>query len=113
MPLTLEDIADMINNNKKEILSRVDGIVEDVKVVKNKVDNLIHRVDSQEETNTKVNKKIELLQSQISYLQNPGRKSVSSNKAVNSNSEPSWGADQYSQSREEIETETTQVGKAV
>ena len=57
MPLTLEDIADMINNNKKEILSRVDGIVEDVKVVKNKVDNLTHRVDSQEETNTKVHEK--------------------------------------------------------
>ena len=121
MPLTLEDIADMMTNNKKEILSKVDGIVEDVKVVKNKVDNLAHRVDSQEETNKKVNEKIELLQSQISDLkemsgtfQKLGTNLVSPNKAVNSNSEPSWPAGQYSQSRAaEIETGTSQVGKAV
>ena len=68
MPLTLEDIAAMINSNKEEILSKVDAIVEDVKDVKTKVKDLTHRVDSQEETNAEVNKKLELLQNQMSNL---------------------------------------------
>ena len=58
----------MINSNKEEILSKVDGIVEDVKDVKTKVKDLTHRVDSQEETNAEVNKKLELLQNQMSNL---------------------------------------------
>ena len=68
MPLTLEDIAEMINSNKKEILNKVDEIVEDVKDVKTKVKDLTNRADAQEATNTKVNEKIDLLQSQISSL---------------------------------------------
>ena len=58
----------MINSNKKEILSKVDEIVEDVKDVKTKVKFLTNRADAQEATNTKVNEKIDLLQSQISSL---------------------------------------------
>ena len=58
----------MISNNKKEILDKVDEIVEDVKEVKSKVKDLTDRVDAQEATNTNVNEKIVLLQSQISSL---------------------------------------------
>ena len=45
MPLTLEDIAAMITSNKVEILSKVDGIVEDVKEVKTKVKDLAPQED--------------------------------------------------------------------
>ena len=73
MPLTLDDIAEMMNSNKKEIISKVDGIVEEVKEVKTQVNILAQRADSQDKTNCIVNDKIELLQRQISELKDcPG-----------------------------------------
>ena len=68
MPLTLEDIASLINSNKEEILSKVDGIVEDVKEVKTQVKDLTQRAESQEETNVKMNEKLQLLEKEIHEL---------------------------------------------
>ena len=108
MPLTLEDIAAMINSNKEEILSKVDGIVEDVKDVKTKVKDLTHRVDSQEETNAEVNKKLELLQNQMSNLNEVAEtvkllgetRLVSPSKARETSNAPAWPACLPSQSNQ-------------
>ena len=75
MPLTLEDIAAMMNSNKEEILNKVDGLVEEVKEVKTQVKGLTERADSQDETNAIVNEKIKHLQSQISDLKKTPRPS--------------------------------------
>ena len=107
MPLTLEDIAAMITSNKKEILSKVDEIVEDVKEVKTKMKDLTHemkdlthRVETQEETNAKVNKKIELLQSQISNLKDGSGpvKAVGGTRSEGTSSTPLWPAGPSTQS---------------
>ena len=115
MPLTLEDIAAMITSNKVEILSKVDGIVEDVKEVKTKVKDLA----PQEDTNIKVNEKLELLENQISSLKDisesvqvlEGARLVSSRKSTG---EPSWPACLPSQSVQTIGgTGNSQVGVTV
>ena len=120
MPLTLEDIAAMINSNKEEILSKVDAIVEDVKDVKTKVKDLTHRVDSQEETNAEVNKKLELLQNQMSNLNEVAEtvkllgetRLVSPSKARGTNNAPAWPAGLPSQSNQS-RAGTSQDGSAV
>ena len=59
MPLTLEDIASLINSNKEEILNKVDGVVEDVKA------------NSQEEKNVQMNERSKLLEKEIIELKKP------------------------------------------
>ena len=96
----------MITSNKEEILSKVDGIVEDVKEVKTKVKDLTLRVETQEETNAKVNKELKLLQCQISNLKDVsetvkavgGSRLVSTTRSGGASSTPLWPAGPSTQS---------------
>ena len=69
--LTLEDIAALINNNKKEILDKVEGIVDEVKEVKCQVSDLNIKAKKQEAINIEVNKKLELLEKEICEMKKP------------------------------------------
>ena len=67
MPLTLEDMAAMITNNKEEIINKVDGIVEDVKEVKTQVNILTLREAVNEDSPTDI---------RIRKLLNDGRRVI-------------------------------------
>ena len=68
--ITLNDLAKLINDNKKEIIDKVDLIANDVKAVKEDVSNLKNKVKRQEEINGEVSDKIKALECKISNLIN-------------------------------------------
>ena len=73
--LTLEDIANLINSNKDEIIHKFEGIAEEVKVVKAQVSELSENAKNQIIINTEVNKKLEMLEKEISELKRPQNQS--------------------------------------
>ena len=66
--LTLEDIAALINSNKKEILDKVEGIVVEVKEVKCQVSDLNEKATKQDIINVEVSKKLDMLEKEISDM---------------------------------------------
>ena len=96
MPLTLEDIAELINTNKREILTKVDGIVQDVNEVKSYVKVLNQRSDSQDKKNEKMEERFLMLENEILEMKKKSPVSfaqvVSSPPSLSSNHAPlAWG----------------------
>ena len=71
MPLTLEDIAALINTNKEEIITKVDAIVEDIGGVKTQVNNLVQKAERQEENNIEMEDRFLILEKEIQQLKKP------------------------------------------
>ena len=66
--LTLNDLAKIMNDNKLEIISKVDKVAKDVGEVKSDVDELKDKFKCQEKINEGVNERIKRLEIQISKL---------------------------------------------